>query len=214
MIKNKYIIISGTFFGLVALLHLARLVFGWQILIEGWSIPLWLSWGGLVAAGVLAVWAFWLSENRETGLKQDEPSIEPDKSDLEWYLASNEIWPQKEYHASRVNASFGLYVKVATAIVGGMAYIVVFRPENLQAEMKDLLRAGAVLNMLAGIAAIVMIGSHYFNIRRRHKAVAKSIPRHWPPKGRQWYKMAETWMTVSILIMVGFVFYLAKCWVE
>ncbi len=63
MTKKKYMIISGTIFGLVALLHLARLVFGSQILIDGWIVPFWLSWGGLVGSSVLAIWAFWRTMN-------------------------------------------------------------------------------------------------------------------------------------------------------
>jgi hypothetical protein len=34
--------------------HLLRIVFGWPAQFAGWSVPLWLSWLALVAAGALA----------------------------------------------------------------------------------------------------------------------------------------------------------------
>lgn len=42
-------------FSLVALLHLLRLVFGWEVIIGGVIIPFWVSVIGFLAAGVLAV---------------------------------------------------------------------------------------------------------------------------------------------------------------
>lgn len=42
-------------FSLVALLHLLRLVFGWEVIIAGIIIPFWVSVIGLIVAGVLAV---------------------------------------------------------------------------------------------------------------------------------------------------------------
>ena len=58
---KAYLRISGTIFGVVALLHLARLI--WQLPVQAgpWSIPVWVSAGGLVATGTLCVWAFRLA---------------------------------------------------------------------------------------------------------------------------------------------------------
>jgi len=39
----------------VSLAHLLRLVFGWPILINGISIPAWVSIGGCIVPGLLAV---------------------------------------------------------------------------------------------------------------------------------------------------------------
>ncbi|HUU46595.1 MAG TPA: hypothetical protein VM118_12765 [Acidobacteriota bacterium] len=58
MRRDLYLELSGIIFGLVALLHLARLIFGWQVHAGTWTVPFWLSWGGLVGAGVLCIWAF------------------------------------------------------------------------------------------------------------------------------------------------------------
>jgi len=47
--------IAAVVFALVALLHLLRLVFGWQVVFNGWTVPMWLSWFGLFVAGALSV---------------------------------------------------------------------------------------------------------------------------------------------------------------
>ena len=42
-------------FGLVALLHLLRLFFGWAVTFNGMVIPMWVSILGVIVAGGLAV---------------------------------------------------------------------------------------------------------------------------------------------------------------
>ena len=42
-------------FSLVCLGHILRLSFGWEVLVNGWRVPLWLSAVGTVMAGALAV---------------------------------------------------------------------------------------------------------------------------------------------------------------
>jgi len=59
MSRKMYLIVSGTIFGLVACLHLARLVFEWQVQVGACTVPFWLSWGGRVGAGALCIWALW-----------------------------------------------------------------------------------------------------------------------------------------------------------
>ena len=56
--RKKYLVISGVIFGLVSCLHLVRLAFGWPVEVGIWTVPFWVSWGGLVAAGALSIWAF------------------------------------------------------------------------------------------------------------------------------------------------------------
>ena len=58
MSRKAYLVISGIIFGLVSLLHLARVVFGWEAVIGVWTVPFWVSWGGFVVAGILSAWAF------------------------------------------------------------------------------------------------------------------------------------------------------------
>jgi hypothetical protein len=42
-------------FGLVALVHLLRLILGWEVIIEGQAVPMYVSVIGLVVAGGLAL---------------------------------------------------------------------------------------------------------------------------------------------------------------
>lgn len=55
---NLYMIIVSVFFLIVALLHLARIFYGWSAEIGGIFIPLWASWLALVVAGLLAAKGF------------------------------------------------------------------------------------------------------------------------------------------------------------
>ena len=50
--------IAAVVLALVALLHLLRLFYGWQVTFAGWVVPLWLSVVGLIVAGGLSalVW--------------------------------------------------------------------------------------------------------------------------------------------------------------
>ena len=41
-------------FSLVALMHVARLILGWEVLVNGVAIPLWLSGPGFIVAAALA----------------------------------------------------------------------------------------------------------------------------------------------------------------
>jgi hypothetical protein len=55
---RAYLQISGTLFGLIALAHLLRLLRHWPINLLGHTVPLWVSWLGLVLAGGLSIWAW------------------------------------------------------------------------------------------------------------------------------------------------------------
>jgi D-alanyl-D-alanine carboxypeptidase len=55
---RAYLWISGLIFGAVTLLHILRLAYGWQAQIGGWTVPLELSWLGVIVAGGLCAWAF------------------------------------------------------------------------------------------------------------------------------------------------------------
>jgi hypothetical protein len=64
MSRRAYLLVSAAIFSLVALLHLARVVFGWSALIGGWSVPMWLSWVAIIVAGALAYFGFSLARQR------------------------------------------------------------------------------------------------------------------------------------------------------
>jgi hypothetical protein len=59
--RRAYLLVSAVIFSLVALLHLARIVFRWSVVIGGWNVPTWLSWVGLIVAGALAYFGFSLA---------------------------------------------------------------------------------------------------------------------------------------------------------
>jgi len=54
MSQSTYIKISGWIFGIIAVLHAARLVLGWEAVIGGFVLPLWLSGVAIIIAGYLA----------------------------------------------------------------------------------------------------------------------------------------------------------------
>ena len=58
MKQSTFNTLAGTVFTLVAILHVLRLFFGWEVLIAGHHIPMWVSWVGVVLAGFLAYSAF------------------------------------------------------------------------------------------------------------------------------------------------------------
>ncbi len=61
MTDRPYLIVSGSFFGLVAVLHLLRVVNSWQFELGPWSFPMWISWFGILLLGGMCVWAFRLA---------------------------------------------------------------------------------------------------------------------------------------------------------
>lgn len=56
--------IAGIIFLAIALIHLARLAFGVSILLGDFSVPLWLSWLGVVIAGYLSYASFHFAGRR------------------------------------------------------------------------------------------------------------------------------------------------------
>ncbi|OGH21374.1 MAG: hypothetical protein A2958_01055 [Candidatus Levybacteria bacterium RIFCSPLOWO2_01_FULL_38_13] len=54
--KGKgYIQFSGIVFAGIAILHLLRLIFGWQATLGNWVVPMWASIVALVVAGFFAL---------------------------------------------------------------------------------------------------------------------------------------------------------------
>jgi hypothetical protein len=49
-------------FAVVALFHLVRIYMDWPVMIGDWSVPMWVSWIGLVVAGGLAFFGLRLAE--------------------------------------------------------------------------------------------------------------------------------------------------------
>lgn len=56
--KRLPLVVAGIIFSIVAIMHLIRIVYHWQILIAGYVIPVSVSVIALVVAIVLAIWMF------------------------------------------------------------------------------------------------------------------------------------------------------------
>lgn len=54
MTARNFALLAAAIFTIVALLHFARVLYGWPVTIGTVSIPLWLSWLGIVVAALLA----------------------------------------------------------------------------------------------------------------------------------------------------------------
>ncbi len=58
MNQKTFTVTAGVVFSLIAALHALRLLLRWDAVIGGWTVPIWLSWVALAAAGYLAYTAF------------------------------------------------------------------------------------------------------------------------------------------------------------
>ena len=61
MTQRTFTQVAGVIFLVIAVLHLLRLIFGWEAVIAGWPVPHILSWIALFVSGALAFTAFKLS---------------------------------------------------------------------------------------------------------------------------------------------------------
>lgn len=57
MNQKSYLVVSGTIFGIIAVLHLLRGIYGWPAQIGAFAVPTWASWVALLIAGYLAICA-------------------------------------------------------------------------------------------------------------------------------------------------------------
>lgn len=55
---RRYERVSGVFFGLLATVQLARLLFRWPVQVASVSVPLWVSALAVAITASLAIWAF------------------------------------------------------------------------------------------------------------------------------------------------------------
>ena len=54
MSQITFSLVAGMIFLLVAVIHVLRLALKWEVVLNDWSVPMWLSWLALVVAGFLA----------------------------------------------------------------------------------------------------------------------------------------------------------------
>ena len=55
---KTYCAVSGVLFSLVALGHLLRIVYGMQVVVDDFQVPMYVSYAGLLVPAGLAFWAF------------------------------------------------------------------------------------------------------------------------------------------------------------
>lgn len=58
MNKNTFLIAVGAIFGIIALLHLGRVIYAWPAVIGTYEVPTWISWVALILAAYLSWIAF------------------------------------------------------------------------------------------------------------------------------------------------------------
>lgn len=58
MNSKNYCLVSGILFAIVAVAHLMRIVNGWNVLVDDYAVPMFVSWVALIVPCVLALWAF------------------------------------------------------------------------------------------------------------------------------------------------------------
>jgi len=55
---RRYTLLSGIFFGILALVQLARVVLQWTVRVASVDVPLWASVAAFLLAGLFSIWAF------------------------------------------------------------------------------------------------------------------------------------------------------------
>ncbi len=67
MSHGDYYKVTGLIFLLVAGLHGTRAWLGWELVLNGWSIPIWVSWAAVVILGLLAANGFYHTAKHNIG---------------------------------------------------------------------------------------------------------------------------------------------------
>lgn len=62
MKQETYIKATGLIFSVITVLHVLRLIFGWDAVLGGWQVPVWLSFIAAALGGFLAYSAFKFSK--------------------------------------------------------------------------------------------------------------------------------------------------------
>jgi len=54
MSQKTFSLVAGVIFLVIALMHVLRLVLKWEAIVNGRTMPMWVSWVGVLIAGCLA----------------------------------------------------------------------------------------------------------------------------------------------------------------
>jgi hypothetical protein len=55
MNQGAFVLVTSSIFALIAVLHALRLIYGWNVTIGEWTVPVWISAVGFLIAGYLAL---------------------------------------------------------------------------------------------------------------------------------------------------------------
>ena len=56
--RGKYVVVSGTLFGVIAVVQAVRALNQWPVHVGAFEVPVWASWLAMVVAGSFCAWAF------------------------------------------------------------------------------------------------------------------------------------------------------------
>jgi hypothetical protein len=65
---SRYELVSGTAFAIVSLAQLTRVVMGWPVQIDLFTVPVWISGVAFLGTAGLAFWAFRLARGQSTAV--------------------------------------------------------------------------------------------------------------------------------------------------
>ena len=66
MNQTNFSLTAGVVFGLIALCHVLRVVFGWSLTVQDFSVPMWPSWIAVIVMGYLAYEGIRLARKRSS----------------------------------------------------------------------------------------------------------------------------------------------------
>ena len=61
MTARTYFLATAILFSVIALVHLVRIILGWEATVAGWPLPMWLSWAAIVVTAVIAFYGLRLA---------------------------------------------------------------------------------------------------------------------------------------------------------
>jgi len=65
---RRYELVSGTAFAIVSLAQLTRVLMGWPVQIDLFTVPVWISGVAFLGTAGLAYWAFRVARGRSTAV--------------------------------------------------------------------------------------------------------------------------------------------------
>ena len=65
---RRYEQVSGTIFAIVSLVQLTRILMGWPVQIDLFTVPLWFSGVAFIVTGALSIWAFRFAGQRQAAV--------------------------------------------------------------------------------------------------------------------------------------------------